>query len=272
MKNGKRILALIAAVLLAVLYICTLIFAMMDSSWAYSMFRISLFCTIAIPVLLYAMILVYRRLKDKNKEMFSANINTVIFDVGNVLVNYDWKSYVKSFGLSEEFEEVAAKAMFENPLWDEADRGVLTPQQLEDGFAANAPEYEQEMRTLFQKAAGTVTVYPYAKTWVQELKKRGMKVYILSNYAEQMFAKTKDQMDFLPLMDGALFSFQCHKIKPEKEIYRILLEKFKINPSRAIFIDDRADNVEGARAAGIGALQFTSYEDTRNALERMLRS
>lgn len=272
MKNGKRILAAVAAAFLAILYISTLIFAMMDSEWAYFMFRTSLFCTIGIPMVLYAMILVYKRLKEKNKDMFGNKLDTVIFDVGNVLANYDWKSYVKSFGFSEEVNQAAAEAMFLNPLWDEADRGVMTPQQLEDGFAKNAPKYANEMRTLFQHAEGTVTVYPYAKPWVKELKDKGMKVYILSNYAEQMFARTKDQMDFLSLMDGALFSFQCHKIKPEKAIYRKLLEKFDINPAKAVFIDDRTDNVEGARAAGIRAIQFTSYEDTKRALERMMRS
>lgn len=271
MKNTKRILALIAAGILVLLYISTLVFAMMDSEWAYSMFQISIFSTVAVPVLLYAMILVYKRLKVKNQELFSDSINTVIFDVGNVLVNYDWKSYVKSFDFPEELNQLAASAMFENPLWEEADRGVMTPQQLEDGFAANAPQYADEMRMLFRRAEGTVTVYPYAREWVRELKNRGMKVYILSNYASQMFERTKKQMDFLPLVDGAIFSFQCHKIKPEQEIYQELIKKYQINPAKAVFIDDRSVNVEGAREAGLKALQFTSYKDTKSALERMLQ-
>ena len=90
MKNSKRYLAILGVVLLVGLYGATLVFAMINSPAAYTMFKVCLFCTIAVPVLLYAMILVYRQLKRKNEEMFGSGIDTVILDVGNVLVNYDW--------------------------------------------------------------------------------------------------------------------------------------------------------------------------------------
>lgn len=67
MKKTKRILALIGAVLLAALYLSTLIFALMKSELAVSLLKISVFCTIVIPVLLYGYILIYRVL-NKSKE------------------------------------------------------------------------------------------------------------------------------------------------------------------------------------------------------------
>ena len=91
--------------------------------------------------MLYAMILVYRQLKRKNEEMFGSRIDTVILDVGNVLVDYDWKRYLDSFGYDEEKNKALAAAMFENPVWEEADRGVLSEEELIGKFVENCPEY-----------------------------------------------------------------------------------------------------------------------------------
>lgn len=70
MKKTKKILALTGAVLLAVLYIATLVFALIDSPWAYDLFKICLGMTIILPVLLYAYNLMYRVLKhdDESEE------------------------------------------------------------------------------------------------------------------------------------------------------------------------------------------------------------
>ena len=270
MKNSRRYLAILGVVLLVGLYGATLVFAMIDSPAAYTMFKVCLFCTIAVPVLLYAMILVYRQLKRKNEEMFGSEIDTVILDVGNVLVDYDWKQYLDSFGYDEEKNKTLAVAMFENPVWEEADRGVLSEEELIGKFVENCPEYGEELRKLYETPGKTVFPLGYACDWIKDLKKRGLKVYILSNYSKRIYDQTVDQMDFLSLVDGALFSFQCHMIKPERTFYEELIRRYKIRPERAVFIDDRQNNVDGAKAAGLLALRFTTYEDTRKALERLL--
>ena len=71
MKKLKRILALIGAVLLAGMYLCTLVFALIGSSAATGLFRASVAATILIPVLLYGYILIARLLKDRNSDGMS---------------------------------------------------------------------------------------------------------------------------------------------------------------------------------------------------------
>lgn len=270
MKKWKRILAVAAAALLLGLYGATLVFAMLDSPFAYGMFQACLYCTIAVPVLLYAMLLVYRRLKERSRETAGSRIDTVILDVGNVLVDYNWKRYLDSLDFSEEAKRAVAAAVYENPLWEEQDRGEKSDEALTEAFVQNAPAYEREIRIVTAEPGGTIFALPYAEEWIAALKKRGLRVYILSNYGEKMFRQTKARMTFLPLADGALFSFQCHMIKPERGIYEKLLRDFKIDPGRAVFIDDRQANLDGARRAGIRGLRFTDYPDTKKALERVL--
>ena len=84
MKQPKRILALLGAVLLAGMYVCTLVFALMKSELAQTLFRASLGCTILVPVLLYAFLLAARMLRPAKSPL----VDNVIFDLGNVLKDH----------------------------------------------------------------------------------------------------------------------------------------------------------------------------------------
>lgn len=200
-------------------------------------------------------------------------IKNLVFDVGNVLMSYDAEAYMKRLGFDEKTRDVVSRAMFQNPLWDETDRGVMSDRELEEGFVRNAPaEYEGAVRLAYQRASETISLLPYATEWVKEMKERGYRLYILSNYSRKIYRETVDMMEFLPYMDGALFSYQCHLIKPQLQIYRYLCDTFRLVPDETVFLDDREDNVQGAVRAGIHAIRFTGYEQTRSRLEEFLAS
>ena len=65
---------------------------------------------------------------------------------------------------------------------------------------------------------------------------------------------------FLNVLDGGVVSYQVHVLKPDREIYEILLEKYSLKAEECLFFDDRMDNVEGAKKVGIQAIQVTSRE------------
>ena len=68
-------------------------------------------------------------------------IDTIIFDVGRVLVNWDYESYLKRFAFGPEKTKAIAAATFEGPYWRQFDRGILTPEEIVKGFCSLAPEY-----------------------------------------------------------------------------------------------------------------------------------
>ena len=68
MKKMKRILALITVVILVVLYAATLVFAMIDSPWAFSMFKACIGMTFVLPVLLYIYFWIYKVLNKDSDE------------------------------------------------------------------------------------------------------------------------------------------------------------------------------------------------------------
>ena len=63
-----------------------------------------------------------------------------------------------------------------------------------------------------------------------------------------------------------MFSFEVHKLKPDAGIYRDLLEKYQLLPKECLFVDDRPENVEGAKALGMEGIVFTGYEEVSSSL------
>ena len=102
------------------------------------------------------------------------------------------------------------------------------------------------------------------------LKEKGYKIYLLSNYSEELFHVHTKGAKFLDVLDGEVVSYQVHALKPDREIYEILLEKYSLKAEECLFFDDRMDNVEGAKKVGIQAIQVTSREMLNETLDEML--
>lgn len=197
-------------------------------------------------------------------------IKNIVFDVGRVLVTFNPEEYLKKLGYDERTRQKIEEAMFKNPLWNEQDRGVLSDEELLSKFVANAPEYEEQIKEAFEKIAAIIELLPHTMEWVKGLKAKGYQLYVLSNYGEYTYEQTKHKLEFLSYMDGSIFSFQYKVIKPEREIYELLLNKFELKAEESVFIDDRLENVEAAKALGFSGIQFQSYEQAEKELEKMM--
>lgn len=191
-------------------------------------------------------------------ETINPQINTVIFDIGQVLLSYDWKQYLSTFGYDKETFDRIANAVFLNEDWEKGDAGVVsTSAEWEALFLANAPEDEAAVRAVFAGICHTIAPLPYTDALVARLKEEGYRLYYLSNYSEPLFQDTKHYMGFLEQFDGGVFSFREKCIKPDLKIYRILLERFSICPEKAVFFDDRQNNIEAAQSLRMHGVVFT---------------
>ena len=194
-------------------------------------------------------------------------MKAVVFDLGNVLVAYDWNGYLKSFGYSEETYRAVADAVFLSPEWELGDAGT-PPDEWLRMFIANAPSYEKEIREVYEHLEKCIWTYSYTQDLINAYQAKGYKVYYLSNYSEWIFEKTKDTLSFLDVFDGGIFSYRAKCIKPGSEIYRKLIQKYDLIPEETLFFDDREDNVEAAANLGFAAVVFTE-ETALKALHSM---
>src|SRR5271157_1370402 len=92
---------------------------------------------------------------------------------------------------------------------------------------------------------------PAMLAWQKLLKERGLLTAILSNMGDTVLANIEREFDWLHRFDVLVWSFQLHLIKPDPAIYRFTLKELGTRPEETLFLDDRAVNVEAARALGM---------------------
>lgn len=105
--------------------------------------------------------------------------------------------------------------------------------------------------------------------WVRQLHAAGFKTAILSNMPADMAAHMRKTFAWLSHFDHHVFSGEVRSVKPEPEIYQHCIEALGVQPSEALFIDDREINLEQARAAGIRTIRFQSVDQLRQDLQTL---
>ncbi len=200
-----------------------------------------------------------------------SKIKNVIFDIGNVLVDFNWDRYIHSLFTDETLIQELNTAIWGDGRWDRLDWGE-NPKIAIQRMIDYAPEHESEIKLLFSRVGETLGRREYSHDWINSLKSRGYRVYYLSNYSKLVMNANPDVLDFLPLMDGGVFSCNIHMIKPEHEIYRYIAKQYNLVPSECVFIDDLLPNVRGAEDCGFHAIQFLSYQQAHLDLEELLKA
>lgn len=196
-------------------------------------------------------------------------INTIIFDIGNVLMKFDYHPFIKDLLKDDETIEHVNNAMWFTGYWNDMDRGMNSDLILQKMIDAE-PDYEDEIRLTFDSVGRCIKKADYAIPWIKDLKARGYRVLFLSNYAEHTMYANPRALDFLPYMDGGVFSCDEGVVKPDPRIYMTIIERFNLNPAECVFLDDSKANVLTAKAYGMKAIHFEGYESAKNQLEEML--
>lgn len=180
-------------------------------------------------------------------------VDTVVFDIGNVLVRYAPEEIVRElFPGDEEKQAHMLRVVYNGPQWQELDRGTLDYHGAAELFhAQHGYPVEDYLRALFSSFD---LKEPIEEGWraVARCKRAGKHLYLLSNYGSEGYDRMRGRLaDRFALFEGDCISAHYHQLKPEPEIYRTLIDKFSIDPQRTLFIDDSLPNIEGANRAGI---------------------
>lgn len=197
-------------------------------------------------------------------------IRNVVFDIGMVLVDFNWRGVMDNLGFSEDdVEKVGGVILGE--LWNELDRGVMEESEVTALMKKEIPGYEEKFDLFWKYLYDTIEIFPYAVDLVKGMKDRGFRTYLLSNFPQGFYKYSEENyFDFLPYIDGKIISSHVKCIKPEAEIYQKLLTTYELKAEETVFFDDRKENVKGAEAVGIHAIHFTDYEGAMEAFEKLV--
>ena len=193
----------------------------------------------------------------------------LIFDVGGVLLGYRWKDMLLDYGMTEEEAVRFSRMMFEDPLWKELDLEILPFEEVVGLYQKKFPEHAKDIGWFLHHAERMPLPRPRVWERVHELKKKGYRIYLLSNYSSVLLGLHTKDASFLEDLDGKVVSYEIHKLKPFPEIYKCLFERYHLNPAECLFFDDRRENVEGSIACGMDAKWVTDEETLLGYLKEL---
>lgn len=196
-------------------------------------------------------------------------IDTIVLDIGNVLAQFRWKECLRDHLFEEELIAEIGAATVNNEIWYEWDRGIRTEADLIEECCQNAPRLEKKIREFFTYHEEWVREYDYSEVFVLKLKANGYKVYLLSNYNRINFQYASKYFKFYQQVDGGVISYEINHVKPEPEIYQALIDKYHINPLKAVFLDDTQKNLDGAKPFGFSTIQVSSFEQAVEDLKAL---
>ena len=190
-----------------------------------------------------------------------------IFDLGGVVV--DWNPrylYRKLFNGNETaMEDFFATVC--TPSWNEQQDAGRSFADGCDSLKRLHPDKAELIDAWFQRydemlggeIPGTVEV-------LRELRSRNVPIYALSNWSAETFPIAVNRFECLRWFHGVLLSGEAKVLKPDRRIFEIFLHTFRIEPSRAVYIDDRRENVEAAMGLGMRGIAFRDSRALRAEL------
>ena len=190
-----------------------------------------------------------------------ATIKTIIFDLGGVLI--DWNpEYVFKTVIPDD----ARRAYFFEHIcpysWNVEQDAGRTFEDATNERLALFPEWATEIRAYYGRWAEMLggPIQPTVDLF-KALKDKGLyQIVALTNWSHESFPTAQRLYDFLGWFDGIVVSGVEKTRKPYLDIYQILLERYNVAPTSAVFIDDGLPNVEAARSLGIHGIHFKSAE------------
>ena len=192
-------------------------------------------------------------------------ITTIIFDFGGVLV--DWNP---RYLYRREFEDDAAMEAFLAHIgWEQwnlqqdkgrslAEATKILQRQFPQYHAKIQLFYEQGDKMLKGEISENVAL-------LRELKQQ-YKLYGLTNWSAETFPIALARFPFFTLFDGIVVSGEEKLVKPDEKIFRVILERYHLDPNSTLFIDDNQNNIDTAKGMGFSTIHVTEQTDLRHEL------
>lgn len=195
-------------------------------------------------------------------------IRNVIFDMGNVLMTFDGPRFAGLFTDTPEDADLLDGALFGTTMWSLLDSGTISHETMRRYALAHLPErLHPNLNECFDHWPEHSEPIAATNELGIRLKREGYGIYVLSNAN----ARIMDQLGHAPVtpyLDGCVVSAKERIMKPDPAIFRLLCLRYRLDPAECLFVDDNADNCEGARVAGLHAFH---YQDNVAELEASIR-
>lgn len=195
--------------------------------------------------------------------MAESRVDTVILDVGNVLVHWDpYHLYRKIFltgdGQPDDERITWFLANVCTPDWNiqqDLGRSIV---EANSTLIRRFPEWRTEIEAYYDRFHETIPgPIDSTVTCMRRLQEAGVPVHGLTNFGRETFVMAQERFDFLNQFDGVVVSGEEGLVKPDPAIFELIVRRFKLSPPTCLFVDDSQANIDAARALGFQVHHFT---------------
>ncbi len=190
-----------------------------------------------------------------------------MFDLGNVLIDWDPHPAIAAAVGDDEAARFLASDDFDFGAWNHEQDSGRAFEESEQAAVARVPHWREHIlsyranfdRSLIGEIAATVDV-------LRDLHAAGVRLLALTNWSAELFPVARGRFDFLELFEDILVSGEERLAKPDPRIFELLTERSGLPPGACVFVDDKPENVEAARAAGLDGIVFVDDGTLREQL------
>lgn len=198
-------------------------------------------------------------------------IKNIVFDISNVLAPFRFKEYLAEKGFDASMIKRIIKASAMTSYWTEFEKGKISYEEAMSGFISLDPGIALELHKAYDSCSGIMGKYDYTEGWINALKEAGFRLYCITNFTPAGYEQCYDCISFVEKFDGCVFSFREGVVKPDPEIYKILLGRYDLKAEECVFIDDTEENVLSAEKLGFKGIVFAGYEDAVAKLSEIVK-
>ena len=198
--------------------------------------------------------------------MTAPTARNVMFDFGGVLVRWRPDEVLARLFDDPAVHERLMQEMLKHPDWLDFDRGTLEEPDAIERFARRTGFTTGEIATLMHELRESLTPLPDSIALLEDLSKRGVPLYGLSNMPIVTFARLRERYGFWSLFRGIVISGEIKLLKPEPEIFHHAAGRFGLSYGETLFIDDHEPNIATARQLGLNTVLFRDCADCTRAV------
>ena len=183
-------------------------------------------------------------------------IRHIVFDMGQVLVQFSAGLFSERLRLSAEDAELIRREVLTTVEWVRMDRGTISDDDALARMCARLPQRLHDTAAyLVRRWNDPIVPVPGMADVARDLKAAGYDLYLLSNAATRQHTYWHD-IPGSEYFSGTFISADYHLLKPEDAIYQAFFKKFGLKPEECLFIDDSAPNIEASENAGMAGIVF----------------
>ena len=193
----------------------------------------------------------------------------IILDMGNVLLEWNKDKILQGVSDTKEEYLVLDKTIFQSGLWEKLDLGTMTREELVLKVVSMIGRtYQKKVEEVIWNWPSYIDIYREVFPVLSELKKKGHRIFVLSNTSKVFYDLLEEQLSPIKeLLDGFVLSFDIKAIKPDLAMFKEILDKYQLNPTHCVFLDDIENNTIAAQKLGIKAYQIKKRSDVVDILK-----